>query len=70
MNQIKHIIQAVLEENDARCLDNAEEREIIAEKCTAKLTAAVIKKVASMLGGFVDTANGCATLYTNIKIEG
>jgi len=68
MNQVKQIIQSVLEESDGYCLDNDEGREALAAKCTAKLTEATIKEVANLLGGFVATVDGCAAIYTNFAI--
>ena len=64
MNQVKEIIEAVLDEHRGTC-----ENDELAAKCTAKLTEATIKEVASLLGGIVATANGCAAIYTNFEVE-
>ena len=63
MNQVKQIIEAVLDEHRGTC-----ENEELAAKCTAKLTEATIKEVANLLGGFVATVDGCAAIYTNFAI--
>jgi len=65
MNQVKEIIEAVLDEHRGTC-----ENEELAAKCTAKLTEATIKEVANLLGGVVGTSNGCATIFTDFEIEG
>ena len=64
MNQVKQIIEAVLDEHRGTC-----ENEELAAKCTAKLTEATIKEVANLLGGIVSTVNGCAAIYTNFEVE-
>ena len=65
MNQVKEIIQSVLDEHRGTC-----ENEELAAKCTAKLTEATIKEVASLLGGFVATGlDGCAAIYTDFQVE-
>ncbi len=65
MNQVKEIIQSVLDEHRGTC-----ENEELAAKCTAKLTEATIKEVAGLLGGFVATGlDGCAAIYTDFKVE-
>ncbi len=65
MNQVKEIIQSVLDEHRGTC-----ENEELEAKCTAKLTEATIKEVAGLLGGFVGTSNCCATIFTDFEIEG
>ena len=65
MNQVKEIIQSVLDEHRGTC-----ENEELAAKCTAKLTEATIKEVAGLLGGFVATGlDGCAAIYTDFQVE-
>ena len=64
MNQVKEIIQSVLDGHRGTC-----ENEELAAKCTAKLTEATIKEVANLLGGIVGTVDGCAAIYTDFKIE-
>ena len=63
MNQVKQIIQSVLDEHRGTC-----ENDELAAKCTAKLTEATIKEVASLLGGVVGTVDGCAAIYTDFEI--
>jgi len=71
MDNLKQIICSVLEENASLCLDNEEERELVAGACASKLTEATIKQVAGLLGGFVATGlDGCAAIYTDFKVEG
>tara|TARA_B100001123_G_scaffold415607_1_gene516281 strand:+ start:668 stop:865 length:198 start_codon:yes stop_codon:yes gene_type:complete len=41
MTQIGLIIQTVLEENDSKCLDNEEERVVVAEQCEQALLRAI-----------------------------
>jgi len=41
MTQIGLIIQTVLEENDSKCLDNDEERTLVAEQCEQALLRAI-----------------------------
>jgi len=65
MNQVKQIIETVLDEHRGTC-----ENEELAAKCTAKLTEATIKEVAGLLGGIVGTVDGCAAIYTDFEIEG
>ena len=66
MNQVKEIIESVLDEHRDTC-----ENDELAAKCTAKLTEATIKEVASLLGGFVAKGmDGCAAIYTDFEIEG
>jgi hypothetical protein len=45
MTQIGMIILAALEENDSKCLDNEEERSMVAEECERALLQAIGKQL-------------------------
>jgi len=64
MNQVKEIIQSVLDKHRGTC-----ENEELATKCTAKLTEATIKEVAGLLGGVVANVAGYAAIYTDFEME-
>jgi len=71
MNQIASIVNSVLENHDGSCLDNEDERNVVANAIASKLTSASLQQLADLLGGSVEVDNdGQAIVYTNISLRG
>ena len=71
MNQIASIVNDVLESYDGCCLDNEEERSVIANAVASKLTSASLQQLADLLGGSIEVDNdGQAVVYTNVSLRG
>jgi hypothetical protein len=70
MDKLTSTIRQVLENNSGKCLDNEEERNVIANAIANKLTSASLQQLADLLGGSVEYDNyGQAVIYTNVDCE-
>lgn len=68
MNNIEQIILSVLEANSSRCLDNHDERQLVANKVANVLISQSLEQLANLLGGSVEVDNnGQAVIYTGIN---
>jgi len=68
MNNIEQIILSVLEANNGCCLDNQEERQLVANKVANVLISQSLEQFANLLGGSVELDNdGQAVIYTGIN---
>lgn len=71
MNEIASIVYDVLENYDGCCLDNEEERSVVANAVADKLTSASLQQLADLLGGSIEVDNdGQAIVYTNVSLRG
>jgi hypothetical protein len=69
MNQVKQIIQKVIEDNCDMNLNVPYQRDLLAELTEQALTKAVVGQLADLLGGSVEVDNdGQAVIYTGINV--
>ena len=70
MNNIEQIVMNVLESHSGNCLDNEEEREVVAIQVSTALIQQSLGELAALLGGSVERDNdGRAVIYTDICAE-
>ena len=71
MNNIERIVLNVLEENDACCMDNAEEREQVAKRVANELISQSLHQLMSMFpnGGLEADNDGQLVLYTGLNSD-
>ena len=67
MNNIEQIVLKVLENNSSKCLDNAEERELVAVQVSIELLQQSLQQLAGLTGGeLLHDDDGQAIIYTGI----
>jgi len=68
MNNIEQIVMNVLENHSGKCLDNEEEREVVAIQVSMALIEQSLQQVAELTGGELLYDNdGQAIIYTGIR---
>ena len=70
MNQVKNVIQKVIEDNCDMNLLVPYQRELLSELCEQALTKAVIAQVADLLGASLEfDNNGQGVIYTGVHFN-
>ena len=70
-SEIERIVLNVLEQMDSCCLDNSDERELVASVVSRELIVQSMNQLADVLNGSIEVDNnGQAIIYTGVNLKG